>query len=73
MGAPARRSRGFEELRPRVRSRRLFTLGAGHYAEHDARQAARAFTGWVRQDPRGGFLAETPTFVRDKTQVDDGT
>ena len=50
----------------------LFTLGTGHYTEHDVRAAARAFTGWVRQDSRGGFQ-ETPTFVRDKTQVDDGT
>jgi hypothetical protein len=24
----------------------LFTLGTGHYTEHDIRQAARAFTGW---------------------------
>ena len=49
----------------------LFTLGTGHYAEHDVREAARAFTGWVRQDSRGGFQ-ETPTFVHDKSQVDDG-
>ena len=24
----------------------LFTLGVGHYSEHDIREAARAFTGW---------------------------
>lgn len=25
----------------------LFTLGEGHYTEHDIKQAARAFTGWL--------------------------
>ncbi len=30
----------------------LFTLGAGNYTERDIREAARAFTGWVRQDAR---------------------
>jgi uncharacterized protein (DUF1800 family) len=50
----------------------LFTLGTGHYAERDVREAARAFTGWVRQDSRGGFQ-ETVAFVHDKTQVDDET
>ena len=50
----------------------LFTLGAGHYSERDVREAARAFTGWVRQDPRGG-LRETPTFALDPTQVAEGT
>jgi uncharacterized protein (DUF1800 family) len=49
----------------------LFTLGAGHYGEDDVRAAARAFTGWVRQDPRGGII-ETPAFARDPAQVDDG-
>src|SRR5262249_51359972 len=34
----------------------LFTLGVGHYAEADVRQAARAFTGWRRQ--RGGAAGE---------------
>jgi uncharacterized protein (DUF1800 family) len=28
----------------------LFTLGVGHYQERDIREAARAFTGWVRQE-----------------------
>src|SRR5215468_8202274 len=50
----------------------LFTLGAGHYSERDVREAARAFTGWVRQDSRGGFR-ETPTFAFDPTQVAEGT
>jgi uncharacterized protein (DUF1800 family) len=49
----------------------LFTLGTGHYAERDVREAARAFTGWVRQDSRGGFR-ETPAFTHDAAQVDDG-
>ncbi len=49
----------------------LFTLGAGHYTERDIREAARAFTGWVRQDSRGGFQ-ETPAFTHDAAQVDDG-
>ncbi len=33
----------------------LFTLGVGHYRERDIREAARAFTGWVRQESRGRF------------------
>src|SRR5262249_12129170 len=49
----------------------LFTLGAGNYTERDVRDAARAFTGWVRQDPRGGFQ-QTPNFTHDPAQVDDG-
>ncbi len=49
----------------------LFALGTGHYAERDVREAARAFTGWVRQDSRGGFQ-ETPTFKHEAAQVDDG-
>jgi uncharacterized protein (DUF1800 family) len=50
----------------------LFTLGAGQFSERDIREAARAFTGWVKQDSRGGFQ-ETPTFVHDTAQVDNGT
>ncbi len=42
----------------------LFTLGAGHYTERDMREAARAFTGWTRQDKGGGFQP-TPRFARD--------
>jgi uncharacterized protein (DUF1800 family) len=49
----------------------LFTLGSGHFAERDMREAARAFTGWVRQDSRGGFR-ETPVFIHEAAQVDDG-
>ncbi len=48
----------------------LFTLGAGHYTERDVREAARAFTGWVRQDSRGRF--PEPAVARDPAQVDDG-
>ncbi len=48
----------------------LFTLGAGNYTERDIREAARAFTGWSRQDARG--YRETPSFTRDPAQVDDG-
>jgi uncharacterized protein (DUF1800 family) len=47
----------------------LFTLGPGHYTERDIREAARAFTGWVRpngdQRPRGDFRF-------DPAQFDDG-
>ncbi len=49
----------------------LFTLGAGLFSERDVREAARAFTGWVRQDSRGGFM-DTPAFTREPAQVDDG-
>ncbi len=28
----------------------LFTLGEGHYGEHDVKEAARAFTGWTDED-----------------------
>jgi len=48
----------------------LFTLGAGHYTERDVREAARAFTGWVRQDSGGPF--QEPAVARDPAQVDDG-
>src|SRR5579883_10523 len=48
----------------------LFTLGPGHYTERDVREAARAFTGWVRQESRS--FQETPSFVHEPAQVDDG-
>jgi uncharacterized protein (DUF1800 family) len=50
----------------------LFTLGPGHYAERDVREAARAFTGWVRKVSQGNFQ-ETPSFTHDSAQLDDGT
>jgi uncharacterized protein (DUF1800 family) len=49
----------------------LFTLGAGHYGERDVREAARAFTGWVRQGSPG-TNRDTPVFTFDTAQVDDG-
>jgi uncharacterized protein (DUF1800 family) len=49
----------------------LFTLGTGHFSERDVREAARAFTGWLRQDSRGGSQ-ETPHFTHEPAQVDDG-
>src|SRR5262249_2684236 len=36
----------------------LFTLGVGHYTEKDVREAARAFTGWHRDNARYNFDAE---------------
>jgi hypothetical protein len=41
----------------------LFTMGVGHYAEKDIREAARAFTGWNYIDLK---------FVVNKDQHDDG-
>jgi hypothetical protein len=41
----------------------LFTMGVGHYAEKDIREAARAFTGWNCVDLK---------FVVNKDQHDDG-
>ncbi len=41
----------------------LFTLGVGHYSEHDIREAARAFTGWNYKDL---------TFVVNKADQDAG-
>src|SRR5262249_29884308 len=35
----------------------LFSLGVGHYGEHDVREAARAFTGWQVRDDRFWFDA----------------
>jgi hypothetical protein len=40
----------------------LFTMGVGHYTEHDIREAARAFTGWNFSDL---------TFVVNREQHDD--
>ena len=33
----------------------LFTLGEGHYSEHDVKEAARAFTGWSLDRDSGEF------------------
>jgi uncharacterized protein (DUF1800 family) len=34
----------------------LFTLGEGHYSEHDIKEAARAFTGWSLDRDTGTFM-----------------
>ena len=34
----------------------LFTLGEGHYTEHDIKEAARAFTGWSLDRGSGDFI-----------------
>ena len=41
----------------------LFTMGVGHYSEHDVREAARAFTGWTN---------DVLTFKFDAVQHDFG-
>lgn len=43
----------------------LFTLGEGHYSEHDVKEAARAFTGW-------SLNRDTGEFVFRRFQHDDG-
>jgi uncharacterized protein (DUF1800 family) len=48
----------------------LFTLGQGHYTEADVREAARAFTGWVRGFENGD--QRFPTFTREAGEFDDG-
>ncbi len=48
----------------------LFTLGVGHYAEVDIRQAARALTGWIKEGGEGDYAAP----VRfDPARFDGGT
>jgi hypothetical protein len=42
----------------------LFTMGVGHYSEHDVREAARAFTGWTN---------DVLAFRFDDTQHDFGS
>jgi uncharacterized protein (DUF1800 family) len=48
----------------------LFTLGLGHYAEKDIREAARAFTGWV--DNHGYGFPRRHEFHFDEARFDDG-
>src|SRR5262249_29786999 len=36
----------------------LFTIGVGHYTEKDVRDAARAFTGWHRDNTKFNFNVE---------------
>src|SRR5439155_12961094 len=47
----------------------LFTVGIGNYTETDIRQAARAFTGWTRQQ---GDLNNQSTFKFDAGEFDAG-
>jgi uncharacterized protein (DUF1800 family) len=49
----------------RARSWSCFTLGEGHYAEQDIKEAARAFTGW-------GIDLETGAFVVRRAVHDEG-
>jgi hypothetical protein len=44
----------------------LFSMGVGNYSEHDVREAARAFTGWVDDDLSFRF-DESKHDGRDKT------
>ncbi|MEA2631213.1 MAG: hypothetical protein QOE66_1432 [Chloroflexota bacterium] len=48
----------------------LFALGPGHYTEADVREAARAFTGWVREGREGQF--GTRPVRREASEVDEG-
>jgi uncharacterized protein (DUF1800 family) len=54
----------------------LFTLGVGNYTEADIRQAARAFTGWVRErpgpSPGVGGRPTIPSFQFVPRRFDDG-
>ena len=46
----------------------LFTLGEGHYSEHDIKEAARAFTGWSLDRDTGTFMYRAAWHdVGDKT------
>ena len=49
----------------------LFTMGVGHYTEHDVREAARAFTGWTNDVLTFKFDAEQHDFGQ-KTFLGDG-
>ncbi|MBM3346784.1 MAG: DUF1800 domain-containing protein [Betaproteobacteria bacterium] len=51
--ASSRRDRPNENFAREVME--LFTLGEGHYAETDVREAARAFTGWTIDPETAGF------------------
>jgi uncharacterized protein (DUF1800 family) len=49
----------------------LFTVGIGHYKEKDIREAARAFTGWVRTTGEFDY-GRVPAFRFAKENYDDG-
>jgi uncharacterized protein (DUF1800 family) len=68
-GAASRRERPNENFAREFLE--LFTLGPGHYTEADIRQAARAFTGWVRV-PDESFSRDTPRFRFEPAGFDDG-
>jgi uncharacterized protein (DUF1800 family) len=50
----------------------LFTLGVGHFAERDVREAARAFTGWTTVRGDSGRLGPPPIYAFDAEKYDDG-
>ncbi|MHB8635724.1 MAG: DUF1800 domain-containing protein [Fimbriimonadaceae bacterium] len=50
----------------------LFTLGIGHYTEHDIQQSARAYTGWSLQRQRQSDTLRTATFLFRPRLHDDG-
>lgn len=53
-GATSRRGQPNENFAREVME--LFTLGEGHYAEQDIKEAARAFTGWSVDRETGTYL-----------------
>jgi uncharacterized protein (DUF1800 family) len=67
-GANSRRERPNENFAREFLE--LMTLGVGNYTEQDIREAARAFTGWVRTGQRD--FGRTPEFRFDQAQFDDG-
>ncbi len=55
----------------------LFTMGIGHYTEHDIQEAARAFTGWGfgtrgRRQPKNQKNAKNTVFLDRTDQHDSG-
>lgn len=50
----------------------LFTLGIGHYTEHDIQQSARAYTGWSVQRQRSNDNLRMADFVYRPRVHDDG-
>jgi hypothetical protein len=67
-GANSRRERPNENFAREFLE--LMTLGVGNYTEPDIRNAARAFTGWVRSGGRG--FGDTATFRFESAQFDGG-
>lgn len=50
----------------------LFTLGIGHYTEHDIQQSARAYTGWSVQRQRSDDNLRMANFLYRPRAHDDG-